>query len=847
MGICASKQYSVPSLRYVATSPSSDPSFPLVGFARGTIVETSAHSGSSPHSNSLEVLHPFSGSAESAVRNDNLAPSQQPPMHGAHSAGSSAPAAEASFALQPGCKTAAAPDITSIPLLSPAISPELCPIARVEVLVRPPASPAAPQPHHADTNLPSLQPQQLSAESKPDSQAARRKATVKCDAAPLASQNLAQPVVAAPRERPKSRLAVSVSMRDLSELTPPTAQARTSPPSPVSQGPAAQPTQHTAQPAATLQPHCPELAAATATAAATLVVHEAASKLWPALPPTPAALPTPSIPAAKGGPAEPGLWVLRRTGDVRNKYIVGEQLGRGQFGVVCIAIDKAKGTRWALKSVSKRRVQGMHDFSMADVLREVEVLYTIGGHPGVVGLREVYEDAEDLHLIMELCQGGDWFEHLIKHGRYTEAEASVVVRSVLEALSYCHSLGIMHRDIKPENIMFEDRSDESAVKLTDFGLAGMFCEGGPRLTEVLGSAYYVAPEVLRESYSKEADIWSLGVVLFIALGGYAPFDGANEREVFTKILHEPLSFKDPSWEGISAEAKAVITSMLTKDPCRRATISELLSHEWLNTCAGTVSPTTCSPRDIFLPPAGSSKAEVVAAPLAARRNMVVCPSFVRRLPKGSIVAAVAAAAAKGKQVRAVPDAVVARLQHFSAMNVFKRQARLVLASLLPEEEVEGLMQVFISMDKDGDGVLSLRELRDALTQRGISTTDKTAKLLLERADLDGSGGVDYLEFLASTVHLARLERDERMWRAFRHFDTADTGFISRENLVQGLAHMGTKVDVDKILAEVDQDGDGKICYNEFCNMASVVDMEMSLECVSEGYMMAARGRCHGPG
>ncbi|GFH26620.1 hypothetical protein HaLaN_24797 [Haematococcus lacustris] len=191
---------------------------------QGTIVETSAHSGSSPHSNSLEVLHPFSGPAESAVRNDNLAPSQQPPMHGAHSAGSSAPAAEASFALQPGCKTAAAPDSTSIPLLSPAISPELCPIARVEMLVRPPPSPAAPQPHHADTNLPSLQPQQLSAESKPDSQAAPRKATVKCDAAPMASQNLAQPVVAASRERPKSRLAVSVSMRDLSELTPPTAQ-----------------------------------------------------------------------------------------------------------------------------------------------------------------------------------------------------------------------------------------------------------------------------------------------------------------------------------------------------------------------------------------------------------------------------------------------------------------------------------------------------------------------------------------------------------------------------------------------------------------------------------------------
>ncbi|GFH23230.1 uncharacterized protein HaLaN_20815, partial [Haematococcus lacustris] len=263
----------------------------------------------------------------------------------------------------------------------------------------------------------------------------------------------------------------------------------------------------------------------------------------------------------------------------------------------------------------------------------------------VVGLREVYEDEEDLHLVMELCQGGDWFEHLIKRGRYTEAEASAVVRSVLEALSYCHSLGIMHRDIKPENIMFEDRSDESCVKLTDFGLAAMFTEGGPPLTEVLGSAYYVAPEVLRESYSKEADIWSLGIVLFIALGGYAPFDGANEREVFTRILHEPLTFKDPSW-------------MLVKDPKQRATISDLLSHEWLATCAGTMSPANCSPRDSFQPAAGSSKAEVVTAPLAARRNIAVRPSFLRRLPKGSIVAAVAAAAAKGKEVRAVPDAVV---------------------------------------------------------------------------------------------------------------------------------------------------------------------------------------------
>lgn len=169
----------------------------------------------------------------------------------------------------------------------------------------------------------------------------------------------------------------------------------------------------------------------------------------------------------------------------------------------------------------------------------------------------MYEDDEDLHLIMELCQGGDWFERLITYGRYTEAEAAAVVRSVLEALAYCHSLGVMHRDIKPENIMFTDRTEAAQVKLTDFGLAALFQEGEV-LSEVLGSAYYVAPEVLREKYNKEADIWSTGVVLFIALGGYAPFDGSNEREVFKKILYEPLQFSDPSWDDISEGAKEVI-------------------------------------------------------------------------------------------------------------------------------------------------------------------------------------------------------------------------------------------------------------------------------------------------
>lgn len=536
--------------------------------------------------------------------------------------------------------------------------------------------------------------------------------------------------------------------------------------------------------------------------------------------PTPPVLPmVPMVPAAKGGACEPGLWVLRRTGNVRHKYILADALGRGQFGAVCVAVDRTSGEKWACKSVSKRRVQGMHDFSMADVLREVEVLYTVGGHPGVVGLREVYEDDEDLHLIMELCEGGDWFERLINFGRYTEAEAAATIRSMLEALSYCHSLGVMHRDIKPENIMFVDRTEGSAVKLTDFGLAALFTEGGPLLTEVLGSAYYVAPEVLREAYSKEADIWSTGIVLFIALGGYAPFDGANEREVFSKILHEPLQFKDASWSHISMEAKDVISGMLTKDPKSRATIKELLAHPWFATCAGTLTPhvpaspqTPATTSTITSPQGLKPKVETSGSSAV---NLDV--SLTQRIPRGSIAQAVAQAVKRGKIVKVVPDAVVARLQQFTAMNAFKRQARRVLATYLPEEEVIGLWQVFKDMDRDGDGLLTLKELQQGLADRGVHITDANAKLMLARTDLDGDGAVDYGEFLAATLHLARLERDERLYRAFRYFDKTGTGFITHEELESGLSHLG-KVNVDRILQEVDKDGDGRICYTEFCDM-----------------------------
>lgn len=234
-------------------------------------------------------------------------------------------------------------------------------------------------------------------------------------------------------------------------------------------------------------------------------------------------------------------------------------------------------------------------------------------------------------------------------------------------------------------------------------------------------------------------------------------------------------------------------SMLTKDPKQRATIKDLLAHPWLATCAGTITPSAAP-----TPFMGMSPVASVSAPKSQGLNASILLNNQMakgKLAKGSIAAVVAAAVARGADVKTVPDAVVARLQQFAGMNAFKRQARRLLAAYLPEEEVVGLANIFRAMDTDGDGVLTQRELREALLQRGVHTTDKAAQKLLERTDLDGDGAIDYEDFLAATLHLARLERDDRLWRAFRHFDTTGCGFISREALVEGLQALqpGTKV------------------------------------------------------
>ena len=160
---------------------------------------------------------------------------------------------------------------------------------------------------------------------------------------------------------------------------------------------------------------------------------------------------------------------------VTDKYHLGRELGRGEFGVTRLATDRATRERLACKSIPKRRLRTAVD--VADVRREVAIMASLPDHPALVRLRAAYEDADAVHLVMELCDGGELFDRIVARGRYTERAAAAAARTVAEVVRACHAHGVMHRDLKPENFLLANKDDDLSLKAIDFGLSVFFKPG----------------------------------------------------------------------------------------------------------------------------------------------------------------------------------------------------------------------------------------------------------------------------------------------------------------------------------------------------------------------------------
>ncbi|XP_057507034.1 LOW QUALITY PROTEIN: CDPK-related kinase 7-like [Actinidia eriantha] len=263
-------------------------------------------------------------------------------------------------------------------------------------------------------------------------------------------------------------------------------------------------------------------------------------------------------------------------------YELGEEVGRGHFGYTCSAKGKKgslKGQDVAVKVIPKSKMTT--EIAIEDARREVKMLRALTGHRNLVQFYDVYEDENNVYIVMELCKGGELLDRILSRGgKYSEEDAKVVMVQILSVVAYCHLQGVVHRDLKPENFLFTSKDEHSPLKAIDFGLSD-YVKPDERLNDIVGSAYYVAPEVLHRSYGTEADMWSIGVIAYILLCGSRPFWSRTESGIFRAVLKADPSFDEAPWPSLSADAVDFVKRLLNKDYRKRLTASQALSHPWL--------------------------------------------------------------------------------------------------------------------------------------------------------------------------------------------------------------------------------------------------------------------------
>ena len=270
--------------------------------------------------------------------------------------------------------------------------------------------------------------------------------------------------------------------------------------------------------------------------------------------------------------------------DISKTYKIGKELGSGNYGSVrLIAKRTFKKKHFALKSIHRDRISS--DIDMLE--RELDILMSID-HPNIIDFEEIYMDDFNFNFVTQLCEGDDLFANLEKEGgRFPQEIAAKIIKQILMAIKHMHDIGICHRDLKLENIMVETKklTDDPIIKVIDFGLAKYFNTG--KMDEVLGTPYYIAPEVILGSYTQSCDMWSIGVILYSMLVGYPPFNAETEQQLFKKILEGKPKFYDEDWEGISLLAKDLIYGLLQVNEQKRLTPAQALKHPWLQQKAPT--------------------------------------------------------------------------------------------------------------------------------------------------------------------------------------------------------------------------------------------------------------------
>jgi len=278
------------------------------------------------------------------------------------------------------------------------------------------------------------------------------------------------------------------------------------------------------------------------------------------------------------------------------------------------------------------------------------------------------------------------------------------------------------------------------------------------LSTKAGTPYYVAPEVLAGKYDEASDIWSCGVIMFVMLCGYPPFYGETDAEVLSKVRLGSYSFSPQDWANVSKEAKDLIRKMLQKDLKQRATAEVVVSDTWIKDKAPTADKVDLS-KDF-----------------------------------------------------------VSNLQGFRKEHKLKKAALHIIANTLDDGKIKAMRAAFLAMDENQDGQLTVAEIRKGMAASGITEIPADLEQIIKEVDSDGSGVIDYSEFLATTLDKKTYIQEENVWAAFRAFDLDGDGRISRDELAAVFKDEHVQAEFGEQMKSIDTDGDGFIDFDEFMAM-----------------------------
>jgi calcium-dependent protein kinase len=343
---------------------------------------------------------------------------------------------------------------------------------------------------------------------------------------------------------------------------------------------------------------------------------------------------------------------------------------------------------------------------------------------------------------------------------------------MLRAVAYLHGMNICHRDLKPENFLCENEKPvddpQNMVKIIDFGVSRRYTPGTMMKTRVC-TPYYVAPEVVNGKYNELCDMWSMGVILYILLSGSPPFYGQGDEEIIKNVQRGVYYLEDEPWPDVSDSAKDLIAKLLVKNLDKRFSANAALDHPW-----------------ILQEAALSSNACIIS------------------------------------------ETALLNLKLFRSKNKLKKAALTVIACEVGGKELLELKNTFLSLDTDNSGVLSMDEMRDGLKKAGFANIPDELQKVMDSVDADGSGMIDYTEFIAASMSQREYLQEEVCWKAFRIFDKDGNGVITPEELQEVLGHdtgsemqknfKRNKEEIESIIQECDKDGDGCINFEEFLAM-----------------------------